>query len=175
MSDQPRIVYKALKEGGISPYQKWKWPLPMEDAPGEWVEVDGPPALCRNGLHGYLKRDAAHREAEFVFEMEVAGETVEDDHKLAATRARLLRRVEAYKPIRVKRGLEPCLKCGKPHDYFQLGPDPRGFHSWGDPIDGHAYHRADSAELAERILGLAESSTTGMVSATAILEVMGRA
>lgn len=89
-----RIVYKALNDKGESPHQRWAWPLPQDDKkPGKWVKVDGPPKLCQHGFHGYHTLEKAKVEPGItkVYEMEVAGEVVEDDHKLAATKARLVR------------------------------------------------------------------------------------
>lgn len=88
-----RIVYKALKDDGRSVHQNWKWPLPSVKEPGDWVEVEGKPELCKHGLHGYLTYEQAEQlhEGADIYEMEVDGQIVEDTDKLAATRARLVR------------------------------------------------------------------------------------
>jgi hypothetical protein len=104
-----RIVYKALKSDGTSVHQGWKWPLPGQ--PGEWVEVEGKPELCKNGLHGYHTLEQAERlhEGASIYEMEVDGQTVEDTDKLAATRARLVRLVSGEEDRR-ERELESALR-----------------------------------------------------------------
>lgn len=87
----PRIVYKSLNNGAIAPVTMMRWPLPKDGKPGAWVEVDGYPKLCERGLHGWLTVDDALKYGDAVYEMEIAGEVVEDDRKVAATKARLLR------------------------------------------------------------------------------------
>src|SRR5579859_316080 len=43
-------AYKVLS-GGRSMFTGSAWPLPDGDAPGQWVQADGPVGLCTNGIH----------------------------------------------------------------------------------------------------------------------------
>src|SRR4051794_14044460 len=104
------VVFKALGVDGLSPFQRWRWPLPPDDdTPGEWVEVEGEPRLCHHGLHGFRKLHQAMREGQRIYEMEVTGRIVGDDTKVSATRARLLRLVQGFDPIGpIDKGLRLC-------------------------------------------------------------------
>jgi len=100
--EEVTIVYKALKDGGISQYQGYQWPLPDEwnDTPGEWVELDPKGqtlTVCDWGLHGYTTEDIAVREGgtqcPFIYEMEIVGKTENNRTKVCGYKARLLRLV----------------------------------------------------------------------------------
>jgi hypothetical protein len=91
-------LFKVLVEGRGT-YSHARWPLPGDDAPGEWLKVGGPLVMCENGLHltdwqgvweHWMRWSAT------VYRAEVDGETLgaitdtHGDRKLAARRARLL-------------------------------------------------------------------------------------
>lgn len=147
-------VYKALKDGR-SPYQRVAWPLPVGRKPGAWMEVAGEPVLCKRGLHGYIHREDAAANGTEVYAMEVAGTVVRDHEKVAASRARLLRRVTVRprKPKLAVRGLLPCRYCKVPHNGYIVRPNlaPR----WASLVDGHGYAPIDVQELA-KVPGLVE-------------------
>lgn len=44
----------------------------------------------------------------------------------------------------VWRWLSACQKCGKPHEYREVGYSQR---SWADPDDGHAYEHRGAPDL----------------------------
>jgi hypothetical protein len=91
-----RLAYKSLDGDGHAPFTRTKWPLPKNGEPTGWIEVLGKPELCQWGLHGWKTFEEARKHGTGVYEMEIEGETVEDDEKIAGTRARLLRIVGGY-------------------------------------------------------------------------------
>ena len=148
MSDAASVrrAYKGLSADGRSPYQdQFKWPLPAADAPGEWVEVKGRPVLCRNGFHGWKSIDDVTQPA--IYEIELAGEFVEDAQKIAATRARLLRIVPRPRGELLEEGIRLCRVCLKPHNLYKV----RRGQSWADPDDGHSYMSENWESLARRL------------------------
>ena len=48
---QTECDYKVLMSYGTSPYTGFRWPLPSDGKPGEWVEVQGDLFVCENGIH----------------------------------------------------------------------------------------------------------------------------
>jgi hypothetical protein len=83
------IAYKFLRAGAVAPFTRFDWPV------GEWVEaLDVDP--CRSGIHACRVRDLPLWLGAELWEVELGGEIVELDRKLAATRGRLLRRLEAW-------------------------------------------------------------------------------
>ena len=92
------VVFKALKDG-VSPIQRYPWPLPTDGQPGAWVDTVGKPALCANGVHGYLDRKKAESAGNQVFEMEIEGDIVKDHEKAAGQRGRLIRQLSGNRSI----------------------------------------------------------------------------
>ena len=96
-------TYKVLNEDGScrnTGVGSWSLPVKNDDGtwtPGEWLEVEGDLALCKNGLHGC---DGEAQLLEWIgpaiFEMEYAGERLDGDYKFCARRARLLRKLETW-------------------------------------------------------------------------------
>lgn len=93
-------VYKALNDG-VSPYQRYRWPLPNGDQPGDYVTASGKPKLCSMGVHGYLKRASAEVSGNQVFEMEIEGDIVKDHEKAAGRRGRLIRQLSGTKTVTI--------------------------------------------------------------------------
>jgi hypothetical protein len=134
---ETRRVYKALKHGK-SPYQHFEWPVPKGKKPGRWLSIDEQPVLCQRGFHGYHRLEDAERDGSEVYEMEVAGKIVEDSTKLAAQRARLVRRIWQFEPQGpIERGILPCRRCGEAHDSYVIERDLAP--QWGSLVDGHSY------------------------------------
>jgi hypothetical protein len=70
------------------------WPLPTEDAAGEWREIDGEIVPCQNGLH-VTTLDNLHvwlTQGAVVYRAEVDGPAVDAGNKYVARRVRLLPR-----------------------------------------------------------------------------------
>lgn len=87
------IAYKVLREDGTSVFTSHRWALP-DGGSGGWVEA--PVAVCRSGLHACRAVDLPLWIGHGLYEIELEGEIVEDRSKLVASRARLLRRLEAW-------------------------------------------------------------------------------
>jgi hypothetical protein len=87
------IAYKFLRGDGSSVFSGFRWPLP-DGAPGAWVEAAVDP--CRSGIHACRLSGLPYWIGRSLYEVELAGEIVEGRTKLVGSRARLLRRVEAW-------------------------------------------------------------------------------
>ena len=85
--------YKVLNEDGSCFHGgEGVWPLPTEDGPGEWVEVEGDLIACRNGLHGCRPKDLFEWFGPSIFVMEYEGEVVVAGDKVLGRKARLVKR-----------------------------------------------------------------------------------
>jgi hypothetical protein len=80
------IAYKVLEPGRIAPFTGVSWPE------GEWLEAETVEP-CRSGIHACRVADLPYWLGPQLWEIELEGEVVEQTHKLAAPRGRLLRRV----------------------------------------------------------------------------------
>lgn len=161
------IAYKSLDRDGRSTYRKYLWPLPADGGPGEWVEAEGAPVLCSNGIHGWKSEDLARRSGARVFEMELDGDSQGDHQKFVAQRGRLLREISLELPTEpLERGVVPCAKCGKPHDAYQITSD--GMRSWADRDDGHPYHSCHWPAYGRRLDDALRLIAEGAVDPAAI-------
>ena len=145
------IVYKALNPDGTSPYQNYQWEIPKPGRKGKWLSIADDPILCHRGLHGYLTREIAESEHSScdIYEMEVDGKIVRDKEKVAASRARLIRKLPESEPELLEMGIQDCMKCGKPHGKYRF---PRTRHvSWADRVDGHSYNPEPWEQMIARI------------------------
>jgi hypothetical protein len=91
------IAYKFLRADGTSVFTSFRWPLP-DDGPGAWVEA--PPDPCRSGIHACRLADLPLWVGRVMYEAELDGEVIEQPTKVVASRARLLRRIEAWDALR---------------------------------------------------------------------------
>jgi hypothetical protein len=87
------IAYKFLRGDGSSVFTGFRWPLP-DDTPGAWV--DAPVDPCRSGIHACRPAHLPYWIGRSLYEIELDGEIVEERTKLVASRARLLRKVDAW-------------------------------------------------------------------------------
>jgi hypothetical protein len=87
------IAYKFLRPDGTSPFTRFAWPLPR-GTPGAWLEAPIEP--CRSGIHACRTRDLPLWVGRALYEAELDGEIVEESTKVVASRARLVRRIEAW-------------------------------------------------------------------------------
>jgi hypothetical protein len=90
------IRRKFLAAEGRGPFSGHAWPLPMGDAPGEWVAVEGALAQCTRGVHVCRDVDLAHWIHDELWEVEVEGDALEGIDCLIVPRARLVRRTDAW-------------------------------------------------------------------------------
>lgn len=86
-------AYKFLRPGGTGPFTGFRWPLP-DHGPGGWVDALVQP--CRSGIHACRARDLPFWVGGDLYEIELAGELLEQPTKMVAPRGRLLRRVDAW-------------------------------------------------------------------------------
>jgi hypothetical protein len=87
------IAYKFLRRDGTSVFTGFRWPLPREE-PGPWV--DAPVHPCRSGVHACRPADLPYWVGGSLYETELDGTIVEEQTKVVASRARLLRRIDAW-------------------------------------------------------------------------------
>jgi len=87
------IAYKFLRPDGTSTFTGFRWQLP-NGGPGPWV--DAPVDPCRSGIHACRVSDLPFWIGRTLWEVELDGEIVEHRSKLAASRGRLLRQIEAW-------------------------------------------------------------------------------
>ena len=87
------IAYKFLRGDGSGVFTGFRWPLP-DGAPGAWV--DAPVDPCRSGIHACRPAGLPYWIGRSLYEVELAGEIVEEPTKLVASRARLLRPITAW-------------------------------------------------------------------------------
>jgi hypothetical protein len=83
------IAYKFLAEGAVSPFAGFRWPA------GEWVDADGADP-CRRGIHACRVQDLPFWLGTELWEIELDGDVVAQQHKVVAPRGRLVRRVDGW-------------------------------------------------------------------------------
>jgi hypothetical protein len=83
------IAYKFLNDGAVAPFTGFRWP------PGEWVEAAASEP-CRSGIHACRVRDLPIWLGPELWELELAGDIVEQERKVVARRGRLTRRIEVW-------------------------------------------------------------------------------
>ena len=103
-------TFKFLMNGARGPFSGFAWPSPRGSAPGEWVEVDGPLALCVRGVHVCRAVDLAHWLHDELWEVETAGERIEGLDCLIVRRARLLRRISSWTDGGAMRFSQACIE-----------------------------------------------------------------
>jgi hypothetical protein len=163
-------AYKVLDDGR-SPFTGWRWPLPVGDQPGEWVDADGPIGLCTNGVHAASVEQLPHWLGTEIWEIELDGEILDHEAALIASRARLRRRIDAWDHEMRRRYARWCLERAEQisdtyprgsglvekvsHTIWWGGAAPAGYFTAmlaGERAtgrhDGHAYDLAFAAERA---------------------------
>ena len=145
------IAYKFLRPDGRSLFTGFRWRLP-DDEPGEWVSA--PVTPCRSGIHACRTSDMPFWLARALYEIELDGEVVEQRTKLVASRARLLRRVEAWDDERRDAYTRMC--ADRAHE-LALGASP-ALEDWDAVVEpsvpeGPALLGFVAARIAEEISG----------------------
>jgi hypothetical protein len=82
---------KFLRPGRVAPFTKVTWP-----EPGEWLESDAPPELCRAGVHALLPDVLATWLSEELWRVELDGGELVAPGIVVAPRGRLAARVEDW-------------------------------------------------------------------------------
>jgi len=89
-------TYKFLAAGATGPLTGFRWPAPRPEAPGAWVQAEGPLRLCANGTHVCRAGELAHWIHDELWETEIDGEQLEGIDCLVVRRARLVRPVSGW-------------------------------------------------------------------------------
>jgi hypothetical protein len=113
------IAYKFLRPNGTSPFTRFRWALP-DGGPGPWMDTEVEP--CRSGIHACRTADLPLWLGRVLYEVELGGEILAEPTKLVASRARLLRRVDAWDDELRDAYTRMC--AGRAHD-LALGASPR--------------------------------------------------
>ena len=88
-------AWKFLDRTGCAVFSGHRWAISGTAAPGPWLEA-GAPALCGRGIHACRAVDLAWWIHDELWEVELSGEVIEGDRKVAAARGRLVGRVAGW-------------------------------------------------------------------------------
>lgn len=92
-------AWKFLDERSRGIFSGFRWPTPgTPDTPGAWVET-GDVIACERGVHACHLEDLAWWMSAQLWEIELAGPIVTDQHKIIAARGRLVRHVDSWPGI----------------------------------------------------------------------------
>lgn len=91
-------AYKFLNSDGCSLLTGHRWPLPQGTVPGSWIDV-GAVRPCHQGVHACRPEDLPYWLDTDLWEIDLAGEIVEADHKVAAQRGRIVGRIDAWSTV----------------------------------------------------------------------------
>jgi hypothetical protein len=97
------IAYKFLRTGREGPFSAFRWP-----DPGTWVRATESLARCRCGVHACRPRDLPWWLSDELWEIELDGNVVEDEHKLVASAGALRSRAERWTPASAQDYGEAC-------------------------------------------------------------------
>jgi hypothetical protein len=103
-------AYKFLAKGAVGPISGIAWPRPSGGAPGEWILIEGPLALCKRGVHVCSTLDLAHWLHDELWEVESDGDRLEGIDCFVVRRARLVRRIEAWSEGGAARFAQACIE-----------------------------------------------------------------
>ena len=102
------VAYKFLRPGAVGPFSGHRWPLPGggdAGAPGAWVHAVGPGPLAVSGCE---RRHLPLWICEELWAIELAGAVEAREHKLRASRGRLLRRIDPWSATTAKAFAATC-------------------------------------------------------------------
>jgi hypothetical protein len=122
------IAYKFLTSDATSPFTGLRWDLP-DGGPGAWTEAAVDP--CRSGIHACRRDDLPLWLGRVLYEVELDGEIVAEPTKLVASRARLLRRIDAWDDALRDEYTRMC--AARAHD-LAVGASPR-LEDWNAVIE----------------------------------------
>lgn len=82
-------AYKFLDDGAVGPFTGFRWPV------DEWVDAGGVDP-CLTGIHACRVRELPIWLGRELWEIELAGEVIEQERKVVAGRGRLIRRIDPW-------------------------------------------------------------------------------
>jgi len=143
------IAYKFLRRDGTGVFSGFAWPLP-DGGPGEWVDARVDP--CGSGIHACRRADLPLWAGRALYEIELAGDIVEQASKVVAPRGRLLRRIDAWDDALRDEYTRMC--AGRAHELARGA----GLEDWDAVIEpsvpeGPALLGFVAARIAEEISG----------------------
>ena len=97
------IAYKFLRSGRIGPFSAFRWP-----EAGVWVRAQRDLVACRRGIHACRPSDLPWWLADELWEIELDGPVVPDEHKIIATAGRLRSQIEAWTPACAQEYADAC-------------------------------------------------------------------
>lgn len=136
---------KFLRPGRVAPFTKVTWPVP-----GEWLESESPPELCRAGVHALLPDVLATWISEELWRVELDGGELVAPGIVVAPRGRLVARVEEWNDETAR---EFAIACAA--------------HVQGAPAGRAADCAADAAASAEGAVADYTATTVGYMAAHA--------
>jgi hypothetical protein len=87
------IAYKFLRSGRTGPFSAFKWP-----EAGVWVQTDQRLVECRRGVHACRISDLPWWLADELWEIELGGPVLLDQHKIRAPAGRLRAPIDGWTP-----------------------------------------------------------------------------
>lgn len=122
------IAYKFLTSEATSPFTGFHWDLP-DGGPGSWIEATVEP--CRSGIHACRRDGLSLWLGRELYEVELDGHIVTEPTKLVASRARLLRRIDAWDDRLRDEYTRMCAE--RAHD-LAVGTSP-ALHNWDAVVE----------------------------------------
>lgn len=89
-------AYKFTAGDAVGVFTRFPWPVPAGGNPGAWVNAPAAAQVCEMGVHACRTGDLPYWLGRELWEVELAGDVIEAQHKLVASRGRLVRRIEGW-------------------------------------------------------------------------------
>ena len=162
--------WKFLGPGATGRLTSFSWPSPSSGRPGAWVESGGEPDPTRRGLHLCRDLDLPSWIGEELYVVEAEGPVVEGRSFVVASRARLLRRVEAWNREAAVAFALGCVEATRASaaDVFRRTP------AAGTELQGYtADVERFAAAVVEEPAWASRAGTVALVAATAAARASG--
>ena len=137
-------TYKFLAKDAKAPITGFQWPVPQLEAPGAWVEADGPLEPCARGVHVCRPGDLAYWIHAELWELEIEGARIEGPDCLVVERARLVRRLDHWQHGGAARFATACAE----HATAVAAAAPAALRAAVQPYLEDALEAAEFAEIA---------------------------
>lgn len=137
-------TFKFLGRGAAGPFSGQPWTT-------DWRSIKGALALARNGFHVCREGDLAFWIHDELWEVEIAGATLESTDCLVAERARLVRRVTAWDKTGARRFADACIVHAASGDAALLEDAKQAAEHGYPAIAAYSAARATADLRAERV------------------------